>query len=90
MQQPWITEFRVAFHESVVHPGYANLKIYTKEATREHMLENLKAFLNIDQVVTFGSIEDKYDVYVRDADKDIMVKTLKDLYEPVKLKRIRN
>lgn len=53
-------------------------------------MENLKAFLNIDQVVTFGSIEDKYDVYVRDADKDIMVKTLKDLYEPVKLKRIRN
>lgn len=89
MQQPWITEFRVAFHESAVHPGYANLKIYTKEATREHMLENLKAFLNIDQVVTFGSIEDKYDVYVRDADKDVMVKTLKNLYEPVKLKRSR-
>lgn len=90
MQQPWITEFRVAFHESVVHPGYANLKIYTKEATREHMLENLKAFLNIDQVVTFGSIEGKYDVYVRDADKDVMVKTLKNLYEPVKLKRSRD
>lgn len=87
MQQPWITDFRVGYHDSVVHPGYANLKIYTKEATREHMLENLKAILNIDKVVTFGSIEDKYDVYVRDADKDVMVKTLKRLYEPVWFKK---
>lgn len=51
------------------------------------MLENLKAILNIDKVVTFGSIEDKYDVYVRDADKDVMVKTLKRLYEPVWFKK---
>ena len=87
MKQPWITEFRVAYHDSTVHPGYANLKIYVKEATREHMLENLKAVLNIDKVIMFGSIEGRYDVYIRDADKDVMVKTLKKLYKPVKLKR---
>ena len=41
--------------------------------------------LNVDKVITFGSIEGKYDVYVKDADQDIMVKRLKKIYEPVSL-----
>lgn len=85
MKQPWISEFRVAFHDSVKHKGYANIKIYQKDATRENMLQNLKALLNVEKVVTFGSVEGKYDVYVKDADKDVMVKMLKKIYEPLRI-----
>ena len=35
--------------------------------------------------MTFGSIEGKYDVYVKDADKDVMVKMLKKIYEPLRI-----
>lgn len=85
MKQPWISEFRVALHDSVKHKGYANIKIYQKDATRENMLQNLKALLNVEKVVTFGSVEGKYDVYVKDADKDVMVKMLKKIYEPLRI-----
>lgn len=85
MKQPWISEFRVALHDSVKHKGYANIKIYQKDATRENMLQNLQALLNAEKVVTFGSVEGKYDVYVKDADKDVMVKMLKKIYEPLRI-----
>ena len=85
MKQPWISEFRVAIRDSVKHKGCANIKIYHKDATRENMLQNLKALLNVEKVVTFGSVEGKYDVYVKDADKDVMVKMLKKIYEPLRI-----
>ena len=67
--------------------GCANIKIYIKVATRENMLRNLKALLNLDKVITFGSVEGRYDVCIEDTGKDEMVKTLKKLYEPVGLEK---
>ena len=84
--QPWIRDYRIAYHDSVRYPGCANIKIYNRDATRQNMLCNLKALLNLDKVVTFGSIEGKYDVCIADSGKDEMVKTLRKLYEPVGLK----
>ena len=49
------------------------------------MLLNLKALLNIETTVTFGSVEGKYDVIIADSDKNVMVKELKRLYEPVRI-----
>lgn len=83
MEQPWICDFRVVYDDSVDYPGYTYMKIYHKDATREHMLMNLQAMLNMNKIVTFGSIEGKYDVYIQNADKDHMVKKLKKLFEPV-------
>lgn len=83
MKEEWIGSYRVALHDSIRYPGCANIKIYNKDATRENMLQNLKAILSLDKVITFGSIEGKYDVCVADSRKDEMVKTLKKLYEPV-------
>lgn len=83
MHEEWIDSYRVALHDSIRYPGCANIKIYNKDATRENMLRNLKAILSLDKVITFGSIEGKYDVCIADSGKDEMVKTLKKLYEPV-------
>lgn len=85
MSQTWAYEYRIAYHDSARYPGCANIKIYSKDATRENMLLNLKALLSLDKVITFGSVEGKYDVCVADSGKDEMVKTLKKLYEPVGL-----
>ena len=79
--------YRVAFHDPIRYPGCANIKIYIKDATRENMLRNLKALLNLDKVITFGSVEGRYDVCIEDTGKDEMVKTLKKLYEPVGLEK---
>ena len=87
MEQVWIDSYRVEFHDPIRYPGCANIKIYIKDATRENMLRNLKALLNLDKVITFGSVEGRYDVCIEDTGKDEMVKTLKKLYEPVGLEK---
>lgn len=85
MSQPWIRDYRVRLRDSVKYPGYANIKIYHRDATREHMLKNLQAILGIDKVVTFGSVEGSCDVLVQNADKNVMVRALRRIYEPVRL-----
>lgn len=79
---PWFQDYRVVQDDSSDYLGYAYIKIYHREATREQMLQNLQKLLGLEKTVTFGSIEGKYDVYVKDCDKDKMVKLLKRLYEP--------
>ena len=83
MKQEEAKDYRIVYEDSFHYPGYSYMKIYHKEATREHMLENLKAYLKADRTITFGSIEGKYDVYIKNADKDVMVRKLRQLYEPI-------
>lgn len=86
MEQDWVSDFRIVLADSMNYPGYAHIKIYHKQATREHMLQNLEALLDIEKTVTFGSIEGKYDVFIANSDRNIMVKELKKRYEPVDFK----
>ena len=53
------------------------MKIYHKDATREHMLENLKAILNLEKTATFGSIQDCYYVFIEDCDRNLMVQEIR-------------
>ncbi len=47
-------------------------------------MQKLAERLQIEKIVTFGSIEGKYDVVVHENDSDKVVKTLRKLYEPVR------
>ncbi|WAJ22938.1 HAD hydrolase family protein [Lacrimispora xylanolytica] len=85
MKEEWISEYKVLTYDSDEYPGYAYIKIYNKEATRENMLRNLKAMLDFDKSVTFGSIPGKYDVLIEDSDHNTMVKKMKKVYEPIRL-----
>ena len=85
--QPWAAEYRITKADSRNYEGYAHIKIYHKDATREHMLENLKAILNLEKTVTFGSIQDCYDVFIEDCDRNLMVQEMKKRYKPICLKR---
>ena len=89
-QQPWSKEFRIVYDHGKSTEEYICARIFRKDSTKEAMMEELKARTGIEKVVTFGSIPGRYDVYVRDANKDIMVKELKRRFEPVSLKGWKN
>ena len=76
-------------YENVVYLYLLDKKEIMEKLYREHTThqETWKALLNLDKVITFGSVEGRYDVCIEDTGKDEMVKTLKKLYEPVGLEK---
>lgn len=84
LAQSWWGNFRVVYRKSENYEGYAYMKIYAHDATRENMLSQLQQQLNLPKAVTFGSIEGACDVVVHDVSKDTMVRRLKQAFEPVR------
>ena len=87
---PWADTVRISTDERSIPEGYMCVRIFPAEATKERMLARLQEMVGAKQTITFGSVPGKYDVVVRNADKDLMVKELKSRYEPVSLKGWRN
>lgn len=81
-------KLRIVTYPSDDYPGYAYIKIYNKNATRENMIQYLKKMTGIQRCITFGSIENVYDVVVKAYDNDKVVSTLKKMYAPVRWKRM--
>lgn len=73
--------YKVLKYQSDEYPDYSYIKIYNKDATRPNMEEALRRKLHMDETVTFGSIEGRYDVFVTGDDANQVVKTLKKMYE---------
>lgn len=78
-------KLKVLKYDSSDYPGYAYIKIYNKNATRENMSWYLKDMLELEKTITFGSIEGRYDVVVEPGDTNKVVHELKKRYEPVRL-----
>ena len=76
-------EMKVLKYGSQDYPGYAYIKIYNREADKQHMIENLKEMLNIEQTMTFGSIKGRYDEVIQNGDMNRVVHVLKKKYEPL-------
>lgn len=72
---------RINLSKSEEYPGYTYIKIYAKNASKKHMMEKLKKYTGAEKVVTFGSVEGEYDIYIDDDGGSSAVKTLKRLYE---------
>lgn len=83
-------KLKILKYPSEDFPGYAYIKIYNKNASKENMLLYLKEAYKIDKVVTFGTIEGKYDVYVREGNFNEMVRLVRKKYEPIFLDRSRS
>ncbi|MCD7957609.1 MAG: HAD hydrolase family protein [Lachnospiraceae bacterium] len=83
LEQGGFTErFKILCYDSTNYPGCAYIKIYNREASREHMLTELEDMIGMEQIVTFGSIPGKYDVVV-EGDLNRVVRVLRKRYEPV-------
>lgn len=76
------SQIRISSYDSMDYPGYAYIKIYNANATRENMLSYLKQMTGLTKVVTFGSIEGKYDVVIKEYDNNKVAHTLRKMYEP--------
>ena len=51
------------------------------------MIAYLKKKIGVQRSVTFGSIEGRYDVVIREYDSNKVVKVLKKMYEPLRWSR---
>lgn len=81
-QQEYYEQLKICFYDSSNYPGYSYIKIYDKKATRDNMMEVLKQKTGLENTITFGSLEGKYDVVVHKNDSNKVVKTLEKMYEP--------
>lgn len=77
--------YKIRTYDSKDYEGYAYIKIYHKESTRKNMLTNLKAMLNIEKSVVFGSDSETCDIMIPDSDNNLLVKQIRKLYEPIRL-----
>lgn len=59
---------------------YKYLKVLSPLASKEHMLQKLKARTGCKKVVTIGSIKGKYDLYIGDGGGNSTIKKLKKMY----------
>ena len=80
--QPWVGEYRVVKMASEFE-GFSALKIYSAACSREAMLCELERLMGTANTVTFGGIPGKYDVFIENADRNLLVKELKRRFEPV-------
>lgn len=78
----FVYKLRIVTYDSDDYPGYAYIKIYNRNATRENMIEYLKQTTGLERIVTFGSIHDKYDNVIEGYDHSKVTRTLKKMYEP--------
>ena len=59
---------------------YLYLKVFSPLASKQEMMKKLKAHTGCEKVMTLGSIQGKYDVYIGDGGGNATVKKLKKLY----------
>lgn len=64
------------------YKGYSYIKIYNKNASKENMLIYLKEKYNLENVLTIGTIEGKYDSVIEENNFNKMVRLVRKKYEP--------
>lgn len=76
--------YRVLHYDSDDYPGYAYLKLYHKDASKQNMLRQLQEYLNVRKVCTIGSVPGEYDLVVDGVNPgDAVVRRLYHLCMPV-------
>lgn len=87
LMQSFSNGLKVVLMDACDYPGYAYIRIYNHNATRENMLQYLKKYVHADEVITFGTIRGRYTHYIQPGDANRVVKLMKKEYQPVKLKK---
>lgn len=83
MAEGYSNQLRIITYPSNDYEGYSYIKIYNKNATKENMIAYLKQLTSIDDVVTFGTIPDMYDVYIESSDANKVIREVRKRYEPI-------
>ena len=77
-------KLKILCYPSTDYAGYSYIKIFNKNASCEHMVQYLLEDEKLDKLCMIGSSEAS-DVRTDGTDLDVIVKALKNTYEPVKL-----
>lgn len=77
-------KLKILHYDSQDYQGYSYIKIYNKNAKKENMLEYLKNSLNIDKIISFGTIPQRYTYTITPGDSNVVVKIMKKEYEPIR------
>ncbi|MDO5346246.1 MAG: HAD hydrolase family protein [Lachnospiraceae bacterium] len=76
--------YRILHYDSDEYPGYAYLKLYHRDATKQHMLQELQEYLKVPRICTIGSVAGEYDLVMDEAHPgDAVVRKLYHLCMPV-------
>ncbi|MCQ2417002.1 MAG: HAD hydrolase family protein [Oscillospiraceae bacterium] len=79
LEKHFNTAVRIAVTESDCE-HYLCLKIYSSYASKNTMIEKIRAFTNSEKTITFGSIKGAYDIYIEDGGGNNTIKKLKKLF----------
>ena len=80
--QDWAAKYRVDIRPAETS-GFSSMKIYDASCSREAMLRELETRMGTKKTVTFGGVPNKYDVFIENSDRNLLVKELKKRFEPV-------
>lgn len=77
-------DLKVLKFDSDDYPGYAYIKIYNRNATRENMIAQLQQMIGMERKVMFGTNPGHCDILVDEGDFSHMLRQMKKMYEPIK------
>ena len=83
LNQDWVMGYRVEAYTSDEYPEYKILRVYHKNANHKEMLDKIRQKLGLEKVVTIGGRKQRSDIIVENADVPLMVKKLREKFEPV-------
>jgi len=86
LEEKYGEDLRIVFCESEEYPEYAHIRIYNLNATKENMIRYLKESLDVEKVVTMGTIPGRYDYLIQDENSNQVVRYLRRLFEPMGIK----
>ena len=91
VEEPWANDFRISVipGETDVE-GYTGLKFYDRNTSQEAMLKELEKMLGTKETVTCGFDAARYDVVASERDPNLVVKRIRDRFEPVSLRGWKN
>ncbi len=75
-------KLKILNYKSEDFEGYSYIKIYNKNASKENMLIHLREKYGLGDILTFGTIEGKYDVTIEENNFNKMVRLVRGKYEP--------
>ncbi len=80
---PFARQIKVLFHPAPGYPGYSFLKVYRHDVSKSAMLEYLQVLIKAKSIVTCGSIENQYDIFVEEGDFNTTITRLERVFKPL-------
>lgn len=74
-------KLKILLYPSKDYSGYSYIKVFNKNAVKENMINVLKQRLNVENIVTFGTVPSRYDFVVSEGDTNEVVHKMKKMFE---------